>query len=120
MSAARDLAAAVAELADAMVNIGPGPFNHATCSEAEAVANVLLVGGYPKEAARVLWDHGDGDDDCDDLHHDIYVASRGEGEIVDERWVRKPGTCDSCGMVALEDGDEVRIITPAREGELAP
>lgn len=47
-----------------------------TCSEAETIAYALLAGGHREAAVTFMVGHGDGDDDPDDEHRDVYAASR--------------------------------------------
>lgn len=43
-----------------------------TCSEAEAIASVLRQADKPELADRLIREHGSGDDDAEDEHHDLY------------------------------------------------
>jgi hypothetical protein len=42
-----------------------------TCSEAESMAQALMVGGHKHAAMTFLEGHADGDDDEDDIHRDV-------------------------------------------------
>jgi Cu/Zn superoxide dismutase len=64
----------VGALAHAMLGIDTGEvFCCMTCTEADALADVLSAGGHPDAAAWVLNQHAMSDREFDDLHHDIYL-----------------------------------------------
>ncbi|MFJ3775245.1 hypothetical protein ACIPX0_26480 [Streptomyces sp. NPDC090075] len=47
---------------------------HFTCSEADALAKVLVVAGHRNAAISWLEGHAYGDDDEDDVHPDVDIA----------------------------------------------
>jgi hypothetical protein len=49
---------------------GPGPWNHMTCFEAEATANVLRALGYEDMATLVIEDHAEEDDEGDEHYRE--------------------------------------------------
>jgi hypothetical protein len=52
---------------------GFGPWDHLTCQEADALANILRTFGQYDAAQSLTQDHGCGDDDPADLHHGMYL-----------------------------------------------
>lgn len=70
----RFLHSEVGALAEAMKGLDTGEvFGCMTCTEAQALADVLTAGGHPDAAAHVIDQHAMNDDDEDDQHHDIYL-----------------------------------------------
>jgi hypothetical protein len=64
----------VALLAEKMHGLDTGEvFSKMTCSEAQALADVLAAGGHPEVGEFVVSQHAMGDVDSDDTHHDIYL-----------------------------------------------
>lgn len=64
------LAAVAAVLGDTMLSIQQGP--GFTCSEADTIANLLVVAGHPEAAVMWLSGHALGDEDTgDDEHHGL-------------------------------------------------
>jgi len=51
-------------------------FEHLTCTEAEALAGLWYSLGQG-EGDWVLRAHADGDDDCEDRHHAVWLGLRG-------------------------------------------
>ena len=58
-----------AVLGDGMTASGVG--GSFTCSEAETLAEVLVLSGHAKEAASFLAGHAEGDDDAEGTHHGL-------------------------------------------------
>nr|YP_010055942.1 hypothetical protein KGG91_gp76 [Streptomyces phage Paedore]AVO22559.1 hypothetical protein PBI_PAEDORE_76 [Streptomyces phage Paedore] len=56
-------------LGDGMTASGVG--GHFTCTEADDLAQALMVGGHKHQAMRFLEGHAEGDDDEDDLHGSV-------------------------------------------------
>jgi len=56
-------------LGDGMTASGVG--GHFTCTEADDLAQALMVGGHKREAMTFLEGHAEGDDDEDDLHGSV-------------------------------------------------
>lgn len=64
----------VGALAEAMHGLDTGEvFCCMTCTEAQALADVLTAGGHPEVAEFVISQHAMSDREGDDLHHDIYL-----------------------------------------------
>lgn len=71
LTALRDTAATLAEV-DTMQDIGP----HLTCSEADALAKMMVLLGHFDAGAALLKGHARGDEDpalvdTDDIHHHL-------------------------------------------------
>lgn len=69
-----------------------------TCSEAEAIASIMEVAGYEDEANDFLVMHAiAGDDDVEDLHHEL-------------RHIHDPeqfGTAEDCGCLDYDPSDDL-------------
>lgn len=50
---------------------GPGPWNHFTCSEVEAVTDLLDALGEQRLSNVVVSDHAEADEDPDDMHYRV-------------------------------------------------
>lgn len=68
--------------AEAMAQVELGA-EHLNCGEAVAIENLLVVAGYPEEAACFIEYHAGGDDDIDDEHHPRYLEILQEHEDFD-------------------------------------
>lgn len=60
--------------------IGP----HLNCSEAESLA--AIISALAGEEAGALWikGHASGDEDEDDMHHDLYLANQEDERVTNE------------------------------------
>ncbi|MCI4659655.1 hypothetical protein [Cryobacterium zhongshanensis] len=67
-----ELTAALVALAALSRGIGEGA-QHLTCTEAEALAEVLRAAGHEEAAAEIIEGHTAGDDDPDDEHRAGYL-----------------------------------------------
>lgn len=77
------LSAALANLAAMSDGIGEAA-EHMTCTEAEAIAEVLRAGGHDDAAAHLIAGHAYGDDDTDDLHRAQYLEAHNLPADTDE------------------------------------
>ncbi len=69
-------AASVEHLARTIVTSGRGmgPWDHLTCTEADALSDVLVAFGHRDASDIVSSEHADADSDPDDEHHADYLA----------------------------------------------
>lgn len=57
--------------ADVVVTIAPSTvWGGLTCTEAEALADIFTAAGRQDAHDFIIEQHAEGDDDCEDLHHD--------------------------------------------------
>lgn len=71
MAQAQALTAALAHFADQMARMEYGA-EHLSCSETEAIVDVLVLSGHAEEGAKLRELHTYGDDDSGDEHHEEF------------------------------------------------
>ncbi|MEV7628806.1 hypothetical protein [Actinoplanes sp. NPDC089786] len=74
MTTTPDLIPAIRRAGELLASAREG-LGHLFCGEIQGVIDLLLAAGLRDTAIDVITSHAMGDDDADDLHHHIYLAS---------------------------------------------